>query len=226
MLQSLIEGRSNEHTSTDRPSSMSLVHSLITMTLVTHRMETLTNILNRHIRKRSCITFTSLKDNNLTQKTLNELCDSHTRRNGVGVHNNIRDNTFCSEWHILLPIRHTNCTLLSMPRSKLVTDLWNAHVSNTNFCELISLFCGTNHDVINDTVLICFHRSTTITLCVSRWSHSCSSIEWCRLSNKNVISRHTRSRLDQTIIIKFSVLSVFHTTATVHVRLLESFRCE
>ena len=93
---------------------MSLVHSLVTMPLVTHCMQTFAYIFHCNIREGSCVSFATLEDHDLTQETLDELGDSHARRNRVRVYDDVWHYTLGGERHILLPVSHSNGTLLSV----------------------------------------------------------------------------------------------------------------
>mmetsp|Transcript_2969 Transcript_2969/g.4240 ORF Transcript_2969/g.4240 Transcript_2969/m.4240 type:complete len:223 (-) Transcript_2969:2642-3310(-) len=204
---------------------MTLVHGFITMTLVTHCVQTFADIGNMGISKGGSVTLKTLEDRNFTENTLNQLSDSHTRWNGVGVDNNIRYNTFACEWHVFLTVSHSNCTLLSVPRCELVSNLRHTDVTDSNLRETVSLFRCADENIVYNSIFVCFHRSTTVTFCVARW-FICHGIGWSRLSNEDIISRHTSSGLNQAIFIQFAVISVFHSTSVFHGRAFEKFRIE
>mmetsp|Transcript_16564 Transcript_16564/g.24246 ORF Transcript_16564/g.24246 Transcript_16564/m.24246 type:complete len:202 (-) Transcript_16564:2245-2850(-) len=157
MLQSLVKCGSNEDASTQRPSSMPLINSFIAMFLVSHCMKTLADIFNSNVSKRSSITLATLKNDNFSKKTLNKLSDGHTRRNSVRIHNDVRYDAFCSKWHILLSIIHSDRSLLSVPRSKFVSNLRYTNVSNSNLRKSVPLFCCANHHIVHYTILVRFH---------------------------------------------------------------------
>mmetsp|Transcript_2976 Transcript_2976/g.4561 ORF Transcript_2976/g.4561 Transcript_2976/m.4561 type:complete len:201 (-) Transcript_2976:1824-2426(-) len=200
MLQTLIECWSNEDTSAQWTTRMALVHGFITMTLVTHCVQTFANIGNMDISKGGSVTLTALEDCNFSENTLNQLSDSHSRWNGVGVDNNIRHDTLACEWHIFLAVSHSDSTLLTVPRCKLVSDLRHTDVTDSNLRETVPLFCCADKNIVNNTIFVCLHRSTAITFCVARW-FICHGIGGSCLSNEDIISRHTRSGRNQTILI-------------------------
>ena len=119
MFQSLIERRSNKHTSAQRPTSMSLIHSFISVTLISHRMKTGTDIIYRDIGKGGCVTLETLEDYDLSKETFNKLGDSHSRWNSVWIDNDIWDDTFGREGHVFLAVCHTNGSFLPVPRCLL-----------------------------------------------------------------------------------------------------------
>lgn len=61
----------------------------------------------------------------------------------------IRNNTFPSEWKILLTIEHPNGTLLTVTTSKLITNLRNSLRSHFNFGKAKALFIDCQYDLIN-----------------------------------------------------------------------------
>ena len=68
-------------------------------------MEISADIVDREIVERRSITFLAGESTDLAEQTLNELTNGHTRRNSVGVHNDIRSDTILIEGHILLSTR-------------------------------------------------------------------------------------------------------------------------
>src|SRR6478609_9088525 len=77
----------------------------------------------------------------------------HSRWNGVRVDNDIGSKTFSAERHILLSICNTDCTLLTVTRSKLVTNLRNLGCSYSDLDVLDVIGVDCQNDLINDTVL-------------------------------------------------------------------------
>lgn len=116
MLQSLIKSGPNENTCIQGPSGVALIHGFISVSLITHSMETFTDVIYMYISERSGITLTPLEHGDLSQDTFNQLCNSHTRWDGVRVDNNIWHDALTGERHIFLAISHADSTLLAVPR--------------------------------------------------------------------------------------------------------------
>jgi len=117
MLKALVECRPNEDPCIQGPTCMTLVHGLVSMTLIPHGMQPLADIVHLDISERGSITFASLKHSHLSQDTFNQLCDGHSGWDGVGVDNDVRDDALACEWHVFLAVAHSNGTFLPMPRS-------------------------------------------------------------------------------------------------------------
>jgi hypothetical protein len=225
VLQALVERGSDEDSRIHRPASMALVHGFISVALVTHRMETLTDVINLDIRERCGIALATLENCNLPQNTLNQLCDSHTGRDSMGIHNDVWHNSFTRKRHIFLAIRHSNCSFLSMPGCKLITNLWNTNIANSNLGEAVSLLRGRDKDVVNNTVLVRLHRRGAIPFRVAgRSTHAGRVVRGGGLSNKDIVPRDTSAWCNKTIIIQFGIITVLHTPAAVHGGSLKQFR--
>ena len=55
---------------------------------------------------------------------------------------------FLGEWHILLPVRHSNRALLPMSRCKLVADLWNSNGSHLYLGKAITILVSCQDHLI------------------------------------------------------------------------------
>src|SRR3970040_3140779 len=53
--------------------------------------------------------------------------------------------------HVFMANEHSNNSLLSVPRCKLVTDFWNTHVPDSYFIHLAALLGLRHYNSINDT---------------------------------------------------------------------------
>lgn len=67
------------------------------------------------------------------------------------VDDNVGRQTFACEWHVLVSILNTTCSLLSMPRGKFITNLRDTHRSHTNLAELVALAVQRQHHLIDNT---------------------------------------------------------------------------
>ena len=76
------------------------------------------------------------------------MTNSHSRRDGMRIYNQIRHNTFSCKGKILLSISHTTCSFLSMSWCKFISNLWNFNSSHFNFNEKIICFILWKHNLI------------------------------------------------------------------------------
>jgi hypothetical protein len=62
MFKTLVKRWANKNTGIQWPPCMTLIQSFVSMTLISHRMESLAYILNSHIGEGRRITLTALKN--------------------------------------------------------------------------------------------------------------------------------------------------------------------
>jgi hypothetical protein len=98
MLKSLIVGWTQENEDFLFLSCETVVHNLITVSLVTQVMELSSNIRNLLATEWSGISRCTIKSRFLRQKALNQMTNCHTRRDSVRVDDQVWNNTFSSEW--------------------------------------------------------------------------------------------------------------------------------
>ena len=223
VLQPLVESGSDEDTSVQRSTSVSLVQRLVTVALISHSMKTHTDVLDGDISERRGITFTSLEDDDLAEQTLNQLSDGHSRRNSVRIDDNVGNNSLGGEGHVFLAIGHTDGTLLTVPRGELVTNLWNTDVANPYLGETVSLLGSTDENVVDDAVLVGLHRCTAVPLGVPRW-HARRSVQWSCLADEDIVAGNAGAGLDEAIVVELAIFAMLHTTAAIKGRLLEGLR--
>lgn len=82
------------------------------------------------------------------------------------VYNYIRGYTFFSEWHVLLPVSHSNGSLLTMPTSKLISYLGHPNTPDLNLSKLVALYIISDHDLIHNAILTPPQSHTTILMCL------------------------------------------------------------
>ena len=179
---------------------MTLVHCLIPMALVTHGVQSLADVINLNIRKRSGIAFTPLEDSNLPENALDQLRDGHARRDGVRVDNDVRDYALAGERHVLLAVRHTDRSLLTVPRCEFVTNLRYADVADTDLREAVPLLRSADQNVVDDPALVRLHGCTAVSLGVARRGIH-HRVRRRRLSNEHIISGHASAGSAQAIVI-------------------------
>mmetsp|Transcript_39706 Transcript_39706/g.69769 ORF Transcript_39706/g.69769 Transcript_39706/m.69769 type:complete len:212 (-) Transcript_39706:692-1327(-) len=112
-----------------------------------------------------------------------------------------------------------------MPRCEFVTDFWNLQSSNTDLCKFKASCVHTHHDIVHNSDLCRPHADRCILLIVLR--HHGISIwhwrQWAGLADEHIISKDTRARLCQSIIIKLGVVSAPHRKASLVLRSFKLF---
>ena len=81
------------------------------------------------------------------------MADSHAGWNGVWVDDQVGTDTLLSERHVFLAVGHTDCTLLAVPRSKLVANLWNTDRSHFDLGEPVAIFIRGQYHLVDHAYL-------------------------------------------------------------------------
>jgi hypothetical protein len=114
VFKSLVISWTEEDLSVESLPCPSIVHDFIASVLVSKLMQVSGDVLDSDLHEWSCVSFFTLKASNLRGQTLNQVSNSHSRWDSVRVHNDVRNNSFLSEWHIFLLVSHSTCTFLPM----------------------------------------------------------------------------------------------------------------
>ena len=154
MLQSLIVCWSDKDLGINFPSCMSIIHNFVSSQVIIIRSKQLGDLLNiDSVIEWSCISDLSFVCRDLSLKTLNQVPDCHSRRNGVRINDDVRGDSFCCKRHVFLSVWDSTGSFLSMSWSKLISDLRNTHWSDSNLAKLVSVRVNGDHDLINDSCL-------------------------------------------------------------------------
>lgn len=188
---------------------MTLVHGLIPVTLVTHGVQTLANVVDLNIGERGSIALAPLEDCNLPEDALDQLRDGHAGRDGVGVDDDVGDDALARERHVLLAVRHPDRALLAVPRREFVTDLWYAYVANSDLREAVPLLRRADKDVVDDTALVRLHGRAAVPLGVPRGGIH-HRVGGRRLTDQHVVSRHACAGSAKAVFVKLAVIAVLH----------------
>jgi hypothetical protein len=81
------------------------------------------------------------------------MTDRHPRGDSMRIDDQVRNDTLLSEWHIFLPVSHTDSTLLTVTRSKLVTNLWDSDRPHLDLCEPVPFFISGEDYTVDHTAL-------------------------------------------------------------------------
>ena len=114
MLEALIVGGIQEDHHLHALAREAIVHHFVTVALVAEAVELVGDELDCLALEGCRITFITIETGYLTEDSLDQVTNSHTRGDSVRVHDHVRDDSFNCEWQVFLAIRHTACTLLSM----------------------------------------------------------------------------------------------------------------
>lgn len=135
MPQTLVVCWTQEDLGSHLPTCVAIVHDLETALLEIGLLQKIGDVVDGDTTEGSRIAFLRVDRANLGQQTLDQMGNSHTRRNSVRVDDKIRRQPISSERHILVTVRDTNGTFLTVTGGKLVTDLWHLGSTRTDFDE-------------------------------------------------------------------------------------------
>ena len=162
MFQPLVICRTDKNFRPYLFSSPSIIHNLITISFHSRHLQYFRDILNSTVVIWRRISKSPNMTPGFSHNTFHKLCDSHTRRDSVRIHNNIRHNSILSIWHILVFICHTNSSLLSTTAGTFIANLWLTVLANTHFAKPVAIAIYAIIIHINITIIIRFHRKTAV----------------------------------------------------------------
>lgn len=140
VLKPLIESRTQEDHNLESLACKTVVHDLISVSLVTELVELAGNIAYSLSLERRCVAFISVESSNLAKDTFDQVADRHAGRNSVRVHDHVGVNTLDGERQILLSIGHAASSFLAVTARELVANLRNFDRAHLNFNHALLFF--------------------------------------------------------------------------------------
>jgi len=149
------------------------------------------------------------------------MTNRHTRWDSVRIDDHVWNKTFTSKREILLTIRHSTSTFLTVTWSKFVTDLGSFDSSHLDLNKSLVFVISCEYNWVDITFFWMFKRNWLVFKCFLLWLVSqfltstvkvTKNIVWyCRLcfSNNDIISWNLVCWTNDTIMIKFVVGTVF-----------------
>ena len=123
VAQALVVRGTKEDLGAQLTARVAVVHDLEAPRLVAVLAQQARHGINRDIGKRRRVALHALERGDLAQQTLDQMRNRHARRDGVRVDDNVRCDALGRKRHVLVAVRQTNGTLLTMARGKLVANL-------------------------------------------------------------------------------------------------------
>jgi len=210
MLKALIVRRAKENHDFHSLACESVVHDFVSKSLVAEVVQLAGDKVHSLTLERSGVTFVSVERGDLTEQTLDQMANGHARRDSVRVDNHVRYNSFDCERQVLLSVRNTDCSLLSMATGKLVSDLRNFYCAHLYFHEpLVVFICGQN-DLVNDTFFRMSQWSGEVFVGLNLGLSCCHFIDiiskfdlssWSCLSNNDVVATGLHARANNSIFV-------------------------
>lgn len=115
----------------------------------------LRDLFDRDSRERRGVSLCSLERCNFRQQTLDQVTDGHSGRNSVRVDDDVGRDSLGRERHVLLTVRNSDRSLLTVTRGKLVSNLRHSSRSDSDLNELGTVGVGGDEDLVDDTLLRC-----------------------------------------------------------------------
>ncbi len=139
VLETLIERGSHEDLGLHHFTRLSVLQDLVALRMHSKLGHLTTELVDPEVRVRRAICNRALLRIDLSEHTLHELCNRHTRRNRMGVHDEIRTQARTREGHILLVQKHPYGALLTVARRELVANLRNTFRHNANLNKRLAI---------------------------------------------------------------------------------------
>jgi hypothetical protein len=162
VLEPLIEGGSKENHDFQSFACETIVHDLVSILLVAEFMKQLRNVIHALAAEGSGVTLRAIETCHLGEQTLDQVADGHARGDSVRVHDHIRHDALSRERKILLSVSHSARSLLTVPTSKLISDLRNSNCSHFDLSEPEIVLIVGNNNLIDDSTLSVFQWSRAI----------------------------------------------------------------
>ena len=210
MLQTLIIGGVQEDHDFHLLSSKSVVHHFVTVALVPEIMELIGDIIDSLALERCRITFVTIQTSDLTQDSLDQMTNSHTRWNSVRVDNHVGNDSFTGERQIFLAISQATSSFLSVTTGKLVTDLRRLDSSHFDLDQSVHLFVGSQNDLINIAFLRVLqrHRPIFLRLSVQLLLRPLVKLllrDRCHLADNDIVTTDLCAGADDSIAVKLII---------------------
>lgn len=191
VLQALVEGGAHEDARLHASPGVAVVEDLVASLLVALVVQLVGDVLHRHVAERRAVALARLQRRDLAQQALDELSDGHTRGNGVRVHDDVRHDAVLREGHVFLPVRHSDRSLLPVPRAQLVADLRDAHRAHLHLHEAEASLVGGQHHLVHDAALrVAQPRAAVLQIGASVHVQLPGGR---RLADQNAVSRYARA---------------------------------
>mmetsp|Transcript_43145 Transcript_43145/g.94026 ORF Transcript_43145/g.94026 Transcript_43145/m.94026 type:complete len:332 (-) Transcript_43145:2402-3397(-) len=222
VLEPLVVHRSHEDFVCQPPSRVPVEDAFIAKPLETHVVKPPADILHRDSSEGSRISLAADQSTHLAGELFDQVPNSHSGRNGMGVHDDVRRHSVDGEGHVLLPVHDAQRPFLPVPRGKLVTHLRNLQSPHANLCEFEAMLVGAHHDLVDHAVLRCPHGNGVV-LSVMFGNHIAKRI-WRkrgRPANEDIVTKHADPWLCEAIGVKLRVVAALQTQRAAILRSLE-----
>eukprot|EP00754_Rhynchopus_humris_P041554 Rhum_TRINITY_DN25108_c0_g1::Rhum_TRINITY_DN25108_c0_g1_i1::g.181333::m.181333 len=222
VLQALVVRRSQEDLVFERQPGVSAVHHFVATKLVPKTVQLLANFLNvETVDERRGISFNTLAAGHLAEKRLEQVSDCHARRDGVGVHDDVRHNALLRERHVFLAEADTQRPLLTVAAAELVADLRDTDGPHLDLHEAVAALVGGEHHTVDDTTFGHTQAHRRVLVLVLRLHRHVGLRQRRSLADNDVATGHTRPGHGQTVLVQLVVRRPLQALRHLRVRLRE-----
>ena len=223
VLKTLIISWVQEDHDFEALASEAIVHDLVAVPLVAQTVKLIRNELDCLALERRSVSLISIQTGHLGQDGLDQMTDRHARRDSVRVDNHVRYDSLHSERQVLLSVRHSNGTFLSVTTSKFISDLRHLNCAHFHLDKSAHLLIRRHDDLVNVAFLRVLEWDGPISprFCVELLLLEEVKFrlgDRCDLTNDDVITTDLSTRADDTILVKLVVSAVLATRSLNGVR--------
>lgn len=149
---------------------------------------------------------TALNSRKFGSETLDQMPCGHSGRNAVRVNNEIRHNTFRSEWEILLAKCHSANSFLAVSRSKLISDLRDPDASYFYLHEFVAVTIFGDQNLVYYAMLGASGIDRAIFRITLRRLYTLYVKAHCRPHYQHISSFDHISRDNDTVCVYFAIM--------------------
>ena len=154
VLQALVEHWTDEDRCVDLLARHGIVENVVSVRLIPQRLQLLADARHVQVSETGTVAQQTQLYQHLAQKRLLQLTNSHARRNGMRIDNNVRTDSRFGEGHVLLGNDIADGSLLSMPTAKLVPKCGLTLRSEPHFGEGVPITVAVEVVAIHVGVLV------------------------------------------------------------------------
>ena len=156
----------------------------------------------------------------LAHEALHKMADGHTRRDSVGVDDEVWHDALEGPRHVLLVVRDADCALLPVARGKLVADLRDTGAADADLDELLPALARGDEYLVHDAVLVGLEGVGAVALAELAGARGVLR-EQRSLADHDVVARDAGPGRHDAVLVELVVGPALHALAPLAARLLD-----
>ena len=221
VLQALVVGRVEEDERLELAPRVAVVHHLPAAALVPAIVQGPRDIIDGDAGERRGVSLLADAGRDLRHQGLDQVPDGHSGRDSVRVDDEVRHDSFGSEWHIFLGVGDTHGTLLAVARGELVAHLRDAHRPHPHLDETGTVGARREGHAVNHAALAMAQTGRAV-LPGEPLRHAAAVVRnRGRLADDHVIPTDARAGGGDAVVVQLVVGTVAKASGHLAVRALD-----